>query len=104
MELTFLHFLIVCPLVGIAGFIDSIAGGGGLISLPAYLISGLPVHTCIATNKLSSSMGTTVATTKSPSPAILTGSWAYSAPLPRWPARRWALTSRCSSARNCSAC
>lgn len=64
MELTFLHFLIVCPLVGIAGFIDAIAGGGGLISLPAYLISGLPVHTCIATNKLSSSMGTTVATAK----------------------------------------
>lgn len=64
MELTLLHFLIVCPLVGIAGFVDSIAGGGGLISLPAYLISGLPVHTCIATNKLSSSMGTTVATAK----------------------------------------
>ena len=64
MELTLLHFLIVCPLVGIAGFVDSIAGGGGLISLPAYLISGLPVHTSIATNKLSSSMGTTVATAK----------------------------------------
>ena len=64
MELSIMHFLIVCPLVGIAGFIDSIAGGGGLISLPAYLISGLPVHTCIATNKLSSCMGTTVATAK----------------------------------------
>lgn len=64
MTLTPLHFLIVCPLVAIAGFVDSIAGGGGLISLPAYLISGLPVHTCIATNKLSSAMGTTVSTTK----------------------------------------
>ena len=64
MTLTALHFLIVCPLIGIAGFVDSIAGGGGLISLPAYLISGLPVHTCIATNKLSSSMGTAVATAK----------------------------------------
>ena len=64
MSLNPLHFLIVCPLVGIAGFVDSIAGGGGLISLPAYLISGLPVHTCIATNKLSSSMGTAVATAK----------------------------------------
>ncbi|MCI7737525.1 MAG: TSUP family transporter [Clostridiales bacterium] len=62
MTLTSLHFLIVCPLVALAGFVDSIAGGGGLISLPAYLISGLPVHACIATNKLSSSMGTTVAT------------------------------------------
>ena len=62
MTLTPLHFLIVCPLIFIAGFIDSIAGGGGLISLPAYLISGLPVHTCIATNKLSSSMGTVIST------------------------------------------
>ena len=62
MTLTPLHYLIVCPLIFIAGFIDSIAGGGGLISLPAYLISGLPVHTCIATNKLSSSMGTVVST------------------------------------------
>ena len=62
MTLTPLHYLIVCPLIFIAGFIDSIAGGGGLISLPAYLISGLPVHTCIATNKLSSSMGTVIST------------------------------------------
>ena len=64
MTLTPLHFLIVCPLVGLAGFVDSIAGGGGLISLPAYLISDLPTHTCIATNKLSSSMGPAVSTYK----------------------------------------
>ena len=64
MTLTPLHFLIVCPLVGLAGFIDAIAGGGGLISLPAYMISGLPAHTSIATNKLSSSMGTAVSTYK----------------------------------------
>lgn len=57
-----LPFLIICPLVGIAGFVDAIAGGGGLISLPAYLIAGVPVHTAIATNKLSSSMGTAVST------------------------------------------
>lgn len=64
MTLTLLHFLIICPLIFIAGFIDSIAGGGGLISLPAYLISGLPVHTSIATNKLSSSMGTLISTVR----------------------------------------
>ena len=57
-------FLIICPLVFIAGFIDAVAGGGGLISLPAYMITGLPVHNCIATNKLSSIMGTTVSTAK----------------------------------------
>lgn len=52
----------ICLMVGLAGFVDSIAGGGGLISLPAYLIAGLPTHQAIATNKLSSSMGTTVST------------------------------------------
>ena len=54
-------YLIICPLVLIAGFIDAIAGGGGLISLPAYMIAGLPPHAAIATNKLSSSMGTCAA-------------------------------------------
>lgn len=53
-----IKYLIVCPLVFIAGFIDAIAGGGGLITLPAYMIAGLPAHTAIATNKLSSTMGT----------------------------------------------
>lgn len=55
-------FLIVCPLVFIAGFVDSIAGGGGLISLPAYLITGLPPVNAIATNKFSSFCGTIVPT------------------------------------------
>lgn len=64
MTLTPMQFMIVCPLVFAAGYIDSIAGGGGLISLPAYLLSGLPVHAGIATNKLSSAMGTTIATVR----------------------------------------
>ena len=62
MELTSLPFLIVCPLVFLAGLVDAMVGGGGLISLPAYLIAGLPVHFAIGTNKLSSGMGTTLAT------------------------------------------
>ena len=55
-------FLIVCPLVLLAGFVDAIGGGGGLISLPAYLLAGLPAHQAIATNKLSSTCGTGLAT------------------------------------------
>lgn len=51
-------------MIGLAGFIDSIAGGGGLITLPVYMMTGLPVHNCLATNKMSSCMGTTVATAK----------------------------------------
>lgn len=61
MQLTLHMFLIVCPLVFLGGFVDSIAGGGGLITLPAYLLAGLPAHNAIATNKLSSSCGTLVA-------------------------------------------
>ena len=45
-------FLIVCPLLFLAGFVDSIGGGGGLISVPAFLMAGLPPHAAIATNKL----------------------------------------------------
>jgi len=46
-------------LVFLAGFIDSIAGGGGLIALPAYMFAGVPIHASIATNKLSSTIGMT---------------------------------------------
>ncbi len=60
--ITLTHFLIVCPLVFIAGFVDAVAGGGGLIALPAYLMTGIPVHMAIGTNKLSAGMGTAVAT------------------------------------------
>ena len=62
MDLTPITFLIVCPLVFLAGLVDAAAGGGGLISIPAYLFAGLPVHTVIGTNKLSSAMGTSLAT------------------------------------------
>ena len=58
---TVLPYLIVCPLTFLAGFVDAVAGGGGLISLPAYMIAGLPVHFAIGTNKLSSGMGTALA-------------------------------------------
>ncbi|MGI6032619.1 MAG: sulfite exporter TauE/SafE family protein [Coriobacteriales bacterium] len=56
--------LIIFPLLFVAGFVDAIGGGGGLISIPAYLFAGLPAHLAIGTNKLSSSMGTAVATFK----------------------------------------
>lgn len=52
----------VCLFVFIAGFMDSIAGGGGLISLPAYLMTGYPIHLMLGTNKSSSTFGTLVAT------------------------------------------
>ncbi len=62
--LTLKMFLIVCPMLFLTGFVDSIAGGGGLISLPAYLFAGLPVHMAIGTNKLSSACGTALTTAR----------------------------------------
>lgn len=53
--LVFLWFFVF-----LAGFVDSAAGGGGLISLPAYLFVGLPPHTAIGCNKFSSACGTTL--------------------------------------------
>lgn len=46
----------------VAGTVDAIAGGGGMISLPMLLSVGLPPHIALGTNKLQSSIGTFVAT------------------------------------------
>jgi uncharacterized protein len=45
----------------LTGFIDAIAGGGGLIMMPALLSAGLPPHFALGTNKLQSLCGTTMA-------------------------------------------
>ena len=45
-----------------AGFVNSIAGGGGLITLPALLLSGLTPVEAVATNKLQGTFGVAAAT------------------------------------------
>jgi len=45
-----------------AGFVDSIAGGGGLLTVPALLASGMPPILALGTNKAQSSVGTAMAT------------------------------------------
>lgn len=53
-----LSTVLILGLVGLAaGFIDSIAGGGGLISVPALLSAGLDPLSALATNKLQSTFG-----------------------------------------------
>jgi len=44
------------------GFIDAIAGGGGLVMMPALLFAGLPPHLALGTNKVQSMCGTAIAT------------------------------------------
>lgn len=46
----------------VAAFIDSVVGGGGLISLPALLMTGLPPTMALGTNKLASLMGSFTST------------------------------------------
>lgn len=55
-------FIILGPLLFLTGFVDSVAGGGGLISIPAYLFVGLPVHLASGTNKVVNGIGTASAT------------------------------------------
>ena len=45
----------------LTGFIDAIAGGGGLIMMPALLFAGVPPVNALATNKLQSMFGTATA-------------------------------------------
>ena len=54
--------LVICIGVFCAAFVDAIGGGGGLISLPVYLLAGLPTHLALGTNKLSSCIGTAAST------------------------------------------
>lgn len=61
MALTWQMFAIICPLCFLAGFVDSVAGGGGLISLPAYYLAGLSPVVAAGTNKLSACIGTVAA-------------------------------------------
>jgi uncharacterized protein len=46
----------------VAGLVDSIAGGGGLIALPSLLLAGLDPVAALATNKLQGTFGTASAT------------------------------------------
>lgn len=64
MVLSLQTFLIVLPLVFLGGFVDSVAGGGGLITLPAYLMAGLPAHLAMGTNKVVNACGTATAAFK----------------------------------------
>ena len=46
------------PLLLIAGILDGIAGGGGIIAMPTYMLTGMPMHSVYACNKLQSGLGT----------------------------------------------
>ncbi|WP_169973963.1 MULTISPECIES: TSUP family transporter [unclassified Campylobacter] len=62
MEFDFLAYCIFFGAAFLGGFIDAIAGGGGLITLPAIMAMGVPPHMALATNKLQGTFGSFTAT------------------------------------------
>jgi uncharacterized membrane protein YfcA len=63
-ELSVLEWGLIAGAIFTAGVVDSIAGGGGLISLPALLGLGLPPAMALGTNKMVMSLGTSVASAR----------------------------------------
>ncbi|MCW8327259.1 TSUP family transporter [Photobacterium sp. SDRW27] len=57
MDLSFEILSLLFLVAGLAGFIDAIAGGGGLLTVPALLAAGVPPTQALATNKLQGSFG-----------------------------------------------
>ncbi len=57
-------FILLITLIFMGGFVDSIAGGGGIITLPAYFAFGIPPHLALGTNKFSGFFGTLFASVK----------------------------------------
>ena len=54
-------WLTLCSVGFVAGFIDAIVGGGGMLTIPTLLTSGLPPHIALGTNKLAASFGSSMA-------------------------------------------
>jgi len=53
--------LLLCLMSFLAGFIDSVAGGGGLVMMPALLLAGISPQSALGTNKFASMCGTSTA-------------------------------------------
>jgi uncharacterized protein len=63
----------------LAGYLDTLAGGGGLITLPSLMLAGLPITAALGSNKLQSSLGSITAT------LVLLRSKRIDLKLIRWP-------------------
>ncbi len=72
--------LLICVGVFLGAFMDAIAGGGGIITVPTYLmgLSNLPIYNALGTNKLSSGIGTIF-----PQPGSSIRDWWTGGSLPR---------------------
>ena len=57
MDISLAVLVVLCVFFFLAGFVDSVAGGGGLISTPALLLCGVPPHMALGTGKFASTLG-----------------------------------------------
>lgn len=57
-DLTITTILALSIVALVAGFVDSIAGGGGMITIPALMLAGIPSHEALGTNKFQGVFGT----------------------------------------------
>lgn len=64
MEIEFSQMMVLFACVFLGGLVDSIAGGGGLITLPAYYAVGIPAHMALGTNKFANAIGTLTASVR----------------------------------------
>lgn len=55
------NLYLLLPLLFLAAFVDAVSGGGGVISIPSYLITGFPIINALAVNKFSMAISTGVA-------------------------------------------
>ncbi|MFC1764478.1 TSUP family transporter [Planctomycetota bacterium] len=62
MDLSVQAYILLFGAALLAGFVDAIAGGGGIITIPMLLTVGLPPHLALGTNKLQASFGSFTAT------------------------------------------
>ncbi len=57
-----LYIIIACAFIYlVAGFVDAIAGGGGLITIPSLMLFNIPPHFALGTNKFACSLGSLTA-------------------------------------------
>ena len=61
MDITLTVILVCFVVFFIAGLVDAIAGGGGLITMPVLLLLGIPDHYTLGTGTLASSLGSITA-------------------------------------------
>lgn len=60
-DITFLILIALMVSAFAAGFIDSVAGGGGLILVPSFILAGLPPQLALGQEKIVSTLGTIAA-------------------------------------------